>query len=303
MSTSTDVSLYELDLRCPPMPQTLLEAMELSQSADGPELEQVVDMVQHDPMVVTRLLRIANSAYHGQRGHIESVQRAVIVLGPVSVLGIIMSMSLVEVRASLDATTAAPFLNLVRHSIATAFLSQRLLLRADLSDDEYPSSENLGEVFTAGILHDFGKLILLYNFAEKAAPFYDKTHYSAAALRQQEQDLFGYDHVDTGIYLAQRLNFPERLTKIIGCHHGYEDINDHDPTTRRMIYAVAAGNKASNALGYSFNNPRGWDACTSDPLWAQLAEEQAFGFRSPQEHVALIVDAKVELEGYVDAII
>lgn len=73
----------------------------------GPELRQVLGLVQHDPGVVARLLRVVNSACYGQRSSVTSVWRAVVVLGTVSVTGIVMGMAMQDVQANMAAVVNA----------------------------------------------------------------------------------------------------------------------------------------------------------------------------------------------------
>src|SRR5690554_2241992 len=110
------------DYRVPPMPETLLRAIELMIGADVPEVEDVVAMLEHDPAVVARVLKIANSAYYAQRAEISSVRRAVVVLGPGAVVGLAMSMGMAEMKDAFDQGIMAPFMDIVRHSVATGYI-------------------------------------------------------------------------------------------------------------------------------------------------------------------------------------
>ena len=65
-------------MRCPPLPQTLLEATNLIDQPEQLEVGPVTAMVQRDPIVVAKLLHIVNSAYYGLRRAINSVERAVV---------------------------------------------------------------------------------------------------------------------------------------------------------------------------------------------------------------------------------
>lgn len=123
-------TLTDLDLECPPLPQTLLEAIQLMERPEPPEPEEVEALLQHDPAAVARLLRVANSAYYGLRGRIGDVRHAIVVLGPPAVVGMVMSMGMLSMKSAFDARTAAPFLNLVRHCAATAYLARLLIQRA-----------------------------------------------------------------------------------------------------------------------------------------------------------------------------
>ena len=296
-------SLGELELQCPPLPQTLLQAVDLMYRPDGPELDEVIKMVQHDPGVVARLLRVVNSAYYGQRGDIQSVQRAVVILGTITVTGIVMSMSLQDVRASLNDKTALPFLNLVRHSNATAYLARHLLANNPKGDVD---QEVLGGVYTGALLHDFGKLVLLYNYPEVAANFYTKSHRDLppdSTFLKEERNLFGYDHVETGVYLCRRLHFPEPLTTSVALHHRHVSLGDEDIKMKQLVYAVSAANKAASALGFGFNKEITWDACQEDSVWDQLIDEQVVGYPTREALLETMMTAQEEMTTYVDLVI
>ena len=114
----------DLAIQLPPLPKTLLEAVELMNQPQGPEFEQVIDLVEHDPAVVTRLLRMVNSVYYGQRRPITSLHRAVTIMGAVPVIGIVLGMSLQQAKVAQPARR--PWMHLIRHSVATAFLARHL---------------------------------------------------------------------------------------------------------------------------------------------------------------------------------
>jgi len=116
--------LSDLELECPPLPQTLLAAIQLMEQPEPPEPEAVEAMLHVDPAAVARVLRVVNSAYYGVRGQIGDVHHAIVILGPANVLGLIMGMGMLSLKRAFDARTAFPFLTLVRHSVATAYLAR-----------------------------------------------------------------------------------------------------------------------------------------------------------------------------------
>ncbi len=285
-----------LDLRLPPLPQTLLRAIELSQQPDGPEVKQVIDLIQHDPAAVARVLRIVNAAYYGQRGEITSVRRAVVILGPASVTGIIMSQSVLDIRSALTSASAGAFLNIIRHSIATAFLAQ-LLFDAGADRNEAES-----EAFTAGMLHDFGKLVLLYNYPENAAVLYARPAAPGPELSHLylERQALGFDHVEACLHLAQEIKLPASLTMALARHHDYQDLPVAGPE-RRLVLAVAAANKAANALDYDFNHSMSWEDLENDAIWEEMVASGLFNAPSPSAFFERISDAREQLDAYVEA--
>lgn len=297
-------SIHELDLSCPTLPRTLLEAMELAQNPDGPDLDKVTELVHHDPAVAARVLRVVNSAYYGRRGQIESARRAVVVLGPSSILGITMSMSMMEMRASLDAKTAGPFLNLVRHSIATSYLARHLILADPTESEDHRFSKELtSEVFTAAIMHDFGKVILLYNFPDEAVSFYEAPLASDQDILLAETERFGFNHVDTGINLSRRLNLPNSLLDVIALHHDLHGIEKEEKGVQKKVLSVVAGNLVANALGYTVNHILSWEQCCAHPLWEHIIGTGLFGYTSPAEMQNAAYEAREDLAAYVDAVI
>lgn len=303
MSQTSDKQppLQDLKLRYPPMPQTLIEAMELMEHPEDLEVRPVTRMVQRDPFVVARLLHTVNSAYYGLRSTVKSAERAVVMLGPVAVAGIVVGMNMLKLRSVFDGPAGDSFLRLIRHNIATAFLSRHLL---DGTPDENANprpAERIGLSFTAGLLHDFGKMVLVYNHPEKAAQFYDerilKSHLIDSDVRRLEQFLFGYDHTEAGEYLARKLSFPDELSATIRYHHEPEKFKG-PAETKDVIRAVAAANQAAKTMGFGFDRKLTWEECLEDPAWETPLFEQ--NDRSRELIKDDLVAHQNHLEQYVD---
>jgi putative nucleotidyltransferase with HDIG domain len=240
--------------------------------SDRMDLTEVTDMVQRDPVVVARLLNIVNSAYYGLRHQVTSVDRAVVMLGPIAVAGIIVGMQMLKLRELIDGPAGACFNRLIRHSVATAFLTRHLM---EGSPRERRQRESrVGPAFTAGLLHDFGKIILVYNFPRKAVALYDQQ--SLAGQIQVDSDIesellvFGYDHTEAGEYVARKLNFPDTLVDIVRHHHSTEDAPTGRHETDRMIRAVAAASDAASAMGYAFTREVAPGSLADSPSWVRL---------------------------------
>lgn len=290
-------TLRGLELRCPPLPQTLVEALDLIDKPAQMEVGPVTEMVQRDPIVVARLLHTVNSAYYGLRHTISSAERAVVLLGPVAVAGIVVGMHMLKLRSILESPAGASFHRLIRHSIATAFLTRHLVEgtpRDRVSSRHRPA--RIGVAFTAGLLHDFGKIILVYNFSEEAVALYEQDtldrHVAAPDEREMEQLLFGCDHTEAGEYAARKLNFPDLLTDVIRLHHTPERASG-DPETDRLIRATAAANLAAKAMGYAFTQPTDWEQCAADPIWTFIVEQDRVRYPDVE---AVIIDLQAQFE-------
>ncbi len=294
--------LSSLELRSPPLPQTLVEAMDLINRPDQLEMEPVTIMVERDPIVVARLLQIVNSAYYGLQRSIDSVERAVVMLGPVAVTGIVMGMNMLKLRSALEGPASRLYLRLIRHSIATAFLTRHLIEGPPRLHMPRPKTKNIGASFTAGLLHDFGKIILVYNHPDDAVELYERQSYDRQILsvdmRGLEQLLFGCDHTEAGEYVARKLGFPDALTEVIRLHHDF-DRDTGDANTNRLLRATAAANMMAKAIGYSFTHKVSWKHCRNHPIWETIIATDLPQFEDPEELFAELEEEREHLDYYV----
>lgn len=299
-ATKPGSPLEELDIQLPPLQSTLVQALELMQQPEGFDFEDIIRLVEHDPGVTTRLLRMVNSAYYGQRRSITSVHRAVMLMGADPVLGIVMSMSLQQ--AKMAGSARLPTTHLIRHSVATAFLARHLVAYNPATPAPDPSI--LRDVFTAALLHDIGKLVLLYNNPLPVATFYltdaERTPTDAEVL-EQERTLFGYDHVEAGVYLSEQLHFPDMLSTAIAWHHRYDQLDPEEAEIKRVLHPVVIANKAANMLGFALNRAA-TSRVTEDEPEGLLLQNSALGYESAGAIWRAVKAVEDELDAYVEAV-
>jgi putative nucleotidyltransferase with HDIG domain len=297
--STNGATLSGLELRVPPMPRTLTEALSMMENSDRLDMAVVTEMVQRDPVVVARLLNIVNSAYYGLRHQITSIERAIVMLGPIAVAGIIVGMQMLKLRELVDGPAGACFNRLIRHSVATAVIARHLAERS--SNDRRVRQARMGPAFTAGLLHDFGKIILVYNFPKKAVALYDGDSLAGqidnAGSIESEHLVFGYDHTEAGEYVARKLNFPELLVDIVRHHHDGE-LTSSRPEAAPMLNAVAIANLAASAMGYGFaRSTTREDLLENDDL-DRLVSENAY-YVSREHLLNDIFSLQAELDEYV----
>ncbi len=296
-------SLGTLELRCPPLPQTLFDALHLIERPERMEIGPVTEMVQRDPIVVARLLHTVNSAYYGLRHTIGSADRAVVMLGPVAVAGIVLGMHMLKLQSIVESPAGACFQRLIRHSIATAFLARHILEGTPRDTDRRANASKIGLGFTAGLLHDFGKIILVYNFQKESVDLYDRQVFdeqiTAEDDREFEQLFLGCDHTEAGEVAARKLNFPDVLVNVIRHHHEpLEPTGDADAD--RLIRATAAADRTAKAMGYAFSRPEKAAELAGHPVWSLLIKSDVPQFATPDALVAELLDQQKNLDHYVE---
>jgi len=288
---SSDVSQTEaktlrgLDLQLPPLPRTLPRVLGLLHEPGFVRPEDMTEVVQHDPGAVARLLKQINSAYYGLRRSITDVERAIRMMGATTAAGAVVSLGMLRMRELADGAASDCFTRLIRHSEATGFLVGDLLNQ--LNGEQPPSDAEENGIadagFTEGLLHDFGKLVLLYNYPEKAVSLYQENvfeeYFAETDDRELEQLVFGCDHCEAGAFAGLELNFPSTLVDVMRHHHEPDEVSPEEESlsTARAVYAA---NRVTKAMGESLAGIHpceatlDWQACARDPIWRHWNKEQ-----------------------------
>ena len=201
-------TLGELIDKAPDLPAlpTVALATHRETGRPGATAASVAALVATDPAMTARVLRLANSAFYGNARQISAVSDAVMLLGMRGVRNLcLLAGTYPWLKGGLPAYGLGPGA-LLSHSLATALGSRFVAEKADAD-----------AAFTAGLLHDLGKVAL--------APWLRST--DVACSRDDERRALGFDHGQAGGEMARRWNLPLNLVGAIACHHlpceGLED--------------------------------------------------------------------------------
>lgn len=255
-------------MAAPPLPGTLVAITDLLDRPESVDVDRVACIVRHDPLVVARLLKIANSAYYGLQRTVVSAERAVDLLGPVTVTGIVMGMSMLRLPSPVEGPAAWAFMRLVRHSMATALFAAEIM-----SEMEPGATDRADTAFTAGLLHDLGRILLVYHEPERALALYDRHDIlrtdDEATVLEMEQLGFGYDHTEAGEYVGRKMDFPDVLVDAIRYHHAPE-LTLRAETSLPIVAATTCADLSASALGFPFPGVGAWDDVVEHPAWGML---------------------------------
>jgi len=306
---ASNASLRALDLRVPPFPRTLPRVLELLHEPEITDPAALTEIVQHDPAATARLLKQINSAYYGLRRSITDVGRAIRMMGATTAAGSVVSLGMLRMDELADGAVDACFQRFIRHSEATGFLTRTLLDGLPTGPSAHgpapDAADGLGGTgFAEGLLHDFGKLVLFYNYPEKAAALYEekrfRAHLQEADDRTLERLVFGCDHCTAGAYAALELHFPQRLVDVVRHHHAPPP--EADAASERVLRAVRAANLAAKAMGPPLagvapsEETIDWDTCAAQPVWdhwrpgADAAEDAAEDEAEPNDAGPSLMD-------------
>jgi len=197
--------------------------------------DEVVEIIALDPSLTSKLLQICNSAYFGQESEVHSVAEAVSRVGYQSVY-LLVAMINGSGCFPHPAPVGVDAVKLWRHSVLTAF-------HAKFVGESIDADGAL--LFTAGLLHDLGKIILAQEKLPAAAGLYLGP--SDAASLGQEQSAFGCNHAEVCAVLLERWKLPAQIAIAVRHHH--------DPKAAQGLARLTACVTLGNLLAHSQDRP------------------------------------------------
>ncbi len=200
------------------------------------DYRQLVKLVRLDPGITADVLRMANSPYFGLRRKISSLEQALVHLGANHIVDLVLSTKVVGMYKSGQDGYGLARGDLWRHSMASALLAQELAQRLGHGDK--------ATVFTAGLLHDVGKLILSEYVGEHFERIAQAVRTRGQSWVAAEREVLGVDHALLGAVAARKWNFPEPIVEAIAFHHHAERA-----AKERQLACIVA---LSNLLALSF---------------------------------------------------
>jgi len=220
---ATHPSLEDIDRtveRLQPVPQVALKIMRLIEEEEEYDIRLLTAEIRKDQVISARTLQLANSVMFAHRHHIESLDQALMYLG------VNLLMKLV-IAAAIDGFFAQSTMGyslckggLYHHAVGTAVIAEQL---ARLTAAAAP-----GLAYTAGLLHDIGK-VALDQYLSVAYPLFYRRLFEEPALdfTQAERDVFGVEHTEVGHRLAVKWFLPDSLAEVIRHHHVPERAEQH----------------------------------------------------------------------------
>lgn len=194
-------------LRLPPFPQVAVRVLQLANN-ENVQLHQLCDLISSDPAFASEVLTVANSVLYAPRYPATSILQAVAVMGASTLQGMCIT---VGVRAYLGKTMSYPAMRgLWKHNLACAIVAQRLAQAGFIDKDT---------AFTAGILHDVGRMGLAVIQPAAYAALLEKHQGRSETTLDAERVLFGWDHCETGRQLVSDWKLPEELESVVSQHH------------------------------------------------------------------------------------
>jgi len=252
--------------------------LRLGQLLDDPDctVQQVAQLISQDPALSVRVLRIANSPFFGLSREVDTVARAVTVLGMARVREAVLTCAAGQVLTEIpnDVITIEDFWH---HSIYCGLIAQALATRSSRVTEDF--------AFVAGLLHDIGQLVLFNRYPGEMRVALDLLaegdHDRELQMYTVEQQVLGIDHMALGAALLHAWHLPERLQECVEFHHHPERAQRYPVETAVIHLANALAHLAQSGSDdlaeASFIDARAWQTAGLEPDIAAAVIDEAQG--------------------------
>ena len=194
------------------IPAVLVKLLTALDNEESPT-SAIAEIVNQDISLTARLLRAANSAFYGRQFEINTVNRALSVLGMKAVRALALSVSIYDITNGLSPIDGFDIKEFWRHNLETAIIAQKLAGANRCCQPE--------EAFACGLMHDLGVLFFIEEYPLEYAGII-KSQGKSKQLEQAEREVFKTTHAEVGSAIASIWRLPDDICKSIANHHKEE---------------------------------------------------------------------------------
>lgn len=217
----------------PTIPHTMQMVLsEIESISSSAESLQVI--IGQDPVLTAKIIKMANSVFYSPLQEISSVGRAIVNMGFNDVRDVVIGLSLAGLFCDDLGFDEFNSTDLWIHSIGVGITAKKIASKVNGLDPD--------DMFTAGMLHDLGRLVYCLYFKDELHEVLAATASSDISLDKAEDD-YGLTHADIGAYLANRWTLGEMLINVIKYHHKPQEAGDYVQAASVVFLADALAKK------------------------------------------------------------
>jgi len=228
----------------PAFPKSVQRILELTRDVNSTPKE-LVEVIDKDPVVTVKILKVVNSAYYSLPKQITSIAHAVVYLGFNTIKNLALSIAAIGMLPK-DSASGFDGQQYLLHSLATAGLAKQLAHRVDNADPM--------DCFIAGLLHDFGKVVLAEFMPHEFGAALQECQNGGLSLQQALHKHLGADHFVVGAMLLEKWRFAPALIETIR-HQDPQSLKDTN-----MLACVFGANQIAKKLQFGFGGNPMFDA-------------------------------------------
>jgi len=241
--------------------------------------EDVARVIRRDTGLAASLLRLVNSSFYSFPSQIETISRAVTLVGTTQLANLALGTTVLGMFREIP-KELVNMETFWRHSIATGILAGNLARRRGERDPE--------RLFVAGLLHDVGLLMMYRTIPDKSLLVQRFIRERGALLHQAEMNILGFDHAMLGGMMLRKWNLPYPLVNAVLRHHTPDRGERHMEPALIHVANVMAAAMDNGPTGEPFIQPLNlvaWEATGLSP------EDLSPAARESEEQIAEVCQA------------
>lgn len=250
----------------PTLPTIAMEVNQLLQDVNTP-IEKLVELLERDQSMVLKILRLVNSSFYGFKSRINNLRHAVALMGYGTVQNAVVTVAVIDCLKTKHTLKGFDISLFWTHSIGVAVLCRHLAACTKLAAPE--------EAFTAGLVHDIGKVVLVNHFPEVLISLYEASTADGIGFYAAEKAGDTYPHNLIGGNLARRWMLPEPLYLSIRHHHGGTAQTRNAELSNLVAVSDTIVNVMHNRPGYRLG-PDAIPKAVRDPVTAVLKDSASW---------------------------
>ena len=240
-----------------PFPAVVTEILTALQN-DDIATQKITKLIESDAALTTNILRAANAPFYGIRGHVSSVGSAITLIGLEETSRLLLTYHMKQRLIFLNMQQWGSLELLWKHSVATAAIARLVVRHFGLKTAE--------KEFTAGLLHDMGKLVLIQYFPDSLSVTEQMIRELSMHDVEAERQTLAISHTEIGAQLGERWALPREYVEVMECHHESAGA----VVAPVLNAAVRFADLLAEQWGYGVGEqPEGF-AIDEDPCWKVL---------------------------------
>lgn len=284
----SDIAIRKIEAyiqKMPSLPTTVSKVLDVCNNpkTSPGDLNQVISL---DPVLVGRVLKLINSAYYGLGQQVTSLVRAIIMLGINTVKNLALSTAVLRNLTSKKDFQALDMEGFWRHSLCVGVAAKVLARKRNVD------SKLLDEYFTAGLLHDIGKIPLNAVLSQEYVQAIADSDRRQVSLHHAETQALGIDHAAAGTMIVKAWKLGGAIGDAVAWHHNYMAYEgDH----KDVVFIVALANRFASVMEIGFSGNR-YPEKLDPSIWAYLGVERDIVVEIADEVNREIEKAKIFLQ-------
>ncbi len=243
----------------PTLPDIAIRVTELVNDENS-NVADVVAIIRNDAALTSKILKVANSAFYGMRRRIESLNMALVILGMREINSLVTAISVFGAFPKQKGDSGFDVNQFWLHSASVGEIAKLLARRL--------GSREESSTFTAGLLHDIGKLVLFQTVMDDYLECLEVAKKENMENHEAERRVLGIDHMEIGATLLQNWGLPDSLCTVTAFHH---TVADAPPSYAFETALTAMADRLCKEAGVGFGGMATPGKLTETDAWEVIA--------------------------------